>query len=131
MGDLGYFDAQGRLWFCGRKAHRVQSNKQVFYTLPCESVLNTHPDVYRTALVGVPTSDGKDIEPVICVELEQNASRHRDQVKLDLLEIAARYPHTRPIRRFLFHPSLPVDIRHNSKIFREKLAVWAAQELKR
>ena len=23
MGDLGYFDAQGRLWVCGRKSHRV------------------------------------------------------------------------------------------------------------
>ena len=23
MGDLGYFDSEGRLWFCGRKAHRV------------------------------------------------------------------------------------------------------------
>ena len=23
MGDLGYRDAQGRIWFCGRKSHRV------------------------------------------------------------------------------------------------------------
>src|SRR5690606_39338033 len=23
MGDVGYLDASGRLWFCGRKAHRV------------------------------------------------------------------------------------------------------------
>ena len=30
----------------------------------------------------------------------------------------------------LFHPSFPVDIRHNSKIFREKLAVWAARKLR-
>jgi len=31
----------------------------------------------------------------------------------------------------LFHPSFPVDIRHNSKIFREKLAIWAEKQIKR
>jgi hypothetical protein len=30
----------------------------------------------------------------------------------------------------LFHPSFPVDIRHNAKIFREKLAVWAARRVR-
>ena len=25
MGDLGRFDAEGRLWFCGRKSHRVRT----------------------------------------------------------------------------------------------------------
>ena len=29
---------------------------------------------------------------------------------------------TREIETFLLHPSFPVDIRHNAKIFREKLA---------
>jgi len=30
----------------------------------------------------------------------------------------------------LFHNAFPVDIRHNSKIFREKLALWAETKLK-
>jgi hypothetical protein len=34
------------------------------------------------------------------------------------------------IEHVLTHHPFPVDIRHNAKIFREKLAVWAAQELK-
>ena len=25
MGDVGYLDEQGRIWFCGRKSHRVQT----------------------------------------------------------------------------------------------------------
>lgn len=129
MGDLGYFDDQGRLWFCGRKSHRVITESRVLYTIPCEAIFNTHPDVYRSALVGV-SWKGK-IMPVICVELEKKPKKHRDQVKLDLLDLATQFPHTRGIRRFLFHPGLPVDIRHNSKIFREKLAVWATQELLR
>lgn len=127
MGDLGYFDAEGKLWFCGRKAHRVVTEQSTLFSIPCEAVFNTHPDVYRCGLVGV-ERQGKTI-PVICVELEKSPKSHRDQIKLDLLDLAARYPHTKQIRHFLFHPALPVDIRHNSKIFREKLAVWADKEL--
>ena len=33
------------------------------------------------------------------------------------------------IRTILFHPSFPVDARHNAKIFREKLAEWATRKL--
>jgi hypothetical protein len=51
------------------------------------------------------------------------------QLTRELLEGAARYEHTKSIQIVLFHPSLPVDIRHNAKIFREKLAVWAAGKL--
>ncbi|MGD0384210.1 MAG: peptide synthase, partial [Thermoguttaceae bacterium] len=38
-------------------------------------------------------------------------------------------PLTKSIDDFLLHPSFPVDIRHNAKIFREKLARWAAKKL--
>ena len=43
----------------------------------------------------------------------------------ELRELALANPLTAGIHDFLVHPSLPVDIRHNAKIFREKLAVWA------
>jgi len=33
-----------------------------------------------------------------------------------------------PIRRFYFHHSFPVDARHNAKIFRDRLAIWAATQ---
>ena len=36
---------------------------------------------------------------------------------------------TREIRDFLLRRSLPVDIRHNAKIFREKLVPWASARL--
>lgn len=125
MGDLGYRDHQGRIWFCGRKSHRVVTPTETLFTIPCEAVFNTHPRVFRTALVGVGPAGAQ--RPVLCVELEQDA-RQDDQVRLrtELLEIAGRFPHTRGIETILFHPGFPVDIRHNAKIFREKLAVWAA-----
>jgi len=33
------------------------------------------------------------------------------------------------INTILYHPGFPVDIRHNAKIFREKLAVWATAQV--
>ncbi|WP_010581629.1 fatty acid CoA ligase family protein [Schlesneria paludicola] len=129
MGDVGYFDEQGRLWFCGRKSHRVETAERTYFTEPVEGIFNTHPAVFRTALVGVRRADG--VEPILCVERERSDGRDHQQLSDDeltkqLLEIGAKFETSRPIRTILFHPSFPVDIRHNSKIFREKLAVWAA-----
>jgi len=128
MGDLGYLDERGRLWFCGRKAHRVQTSEELLFTVPCEAVFNTHEKVFRTALVGVGGDDER--LPVLCVELEsQQQSTDKAKVEQELLALGRAHPHTRDIQTVLFHPSFPVDIRHNSKIFREKLAVWAEGQL--
>jgi acyl-CoA synthetase (AMP-forming)/AMP-acid ligase II len=128
MGDLGYLDGQGRLWFCGRKSHRVITPAGTLYTVPCEGIFNAHPAVRRTALVGVPRPGG--VEPVLCVETEQETAPAPPEVlRQELLALGAANPQTRAIRTILFHPSFPVDIRHNTKIFREKLAAWAAIQL--
>ncbi|MBI1324893.1 AMP-binding protein [bacterium] len=124
MGDLGYLDDQGRLWFCGRKAHRVWTASGPLDTIPTEALFNQHPDVFRTALVGV--GERSKQVPVICVQLEQGRGRDWKRVEAELLAIAARHPHLAQIRHFLPHKDFPVDVRHNSKIFREKLAVWAS-----
>ncbi len=124
MGDLAYKDADGSLWFCGRKAHRVQLAKKELYSVQCESIFNKHPQVYRTALVGVGT------RAVLCVEVDKYLTRpNKKQIRKELLESAQRNEMTREIQTVLFHPSFPVDIRHNAKIFRQKLALWAAKRL--
>jgi acyl-CoA synthetase (AMP-forming)/AMP-acid ligase II len=128
MGDLGYIDAKGRIWFCGRKSHRVVTPSGTLYTIPSEGVFNGHPAVYRTALVGV--TRGGATEPVLCVEREKAAAITADKLREELLALGAAHSHTRAIRTILFHPRFPVDIRHNAKIFREKLAVWAAARLR-
>jgi acyl-CoA synthetase (AMP-forming)/AMP-acid ligase II len=128
MGDVGYFDAQGRLWFCGRKAHRVVTPQGTRFTDPCEGVFNTSPRVLRTALVGVERNGAT--EPVLCVELEAAArSVPQEEIRAELRELGAQHELTRQIRTFLFHPSFPVDVRHNAKIFRDKLALWASRQL--
>jgi acyl-CoA synthetase (AMP-forming)/AMP-acid ligase II len=129
MGDLGYRDERGRIWFCGRKSHRVILEDETLYTICCEGVFNAHPEVACTALVGV-SRDGRTI-PVLCVETSSRLGRSaRERVRRELLELGAAHAHTRQISRILFHRSFPVDIRHNSKIFREKLAAWAARRVR-
>jgi acyl-CoA synthetase (AMP-forming)/AMP-acid ligase II len=129
MGDLGYLDGSGRVWFCGRKAHRVVTPEETFYTIPVEGVFNAHPEVFRSALVGVAGRDGIR-RPVLCVELEGKKGKgDRERIRRELLELGAEYPHTEAVAEVLFHPAFPVDTRHNAKIFREKLAVWATGQL--
>ncbi len=127
MGDLGRRDDQGRLWFCGRKTHRVETSNGPLFTIPIEAIFNTHPAVFRSALVGIGTKGTQ--QPVICIEREKGVSISQEQLRSELLALAAEYPHTKGISRILFHPAFPVDIRHNAKIFREKLAVWAKEQL--
>lgn len=128
MGDLGWLDNNGRIWFCGRKNHRVETGKQTLYTISCEAIFNTHPDVYRSALVGVGPFGSQT--PVIIIELSpESKRRNKSHIKNELLALAQTFENTKTIRHLLFHPSFPVDIRHNSKIFREELAVWAEKKV--
>jgi len=128
MGDLGYRDEQGRIWFCGRKAHRVVTAKETLFTIPCEAIFNTHQAVFRTALVGA--GEPGQARAVLCVELEKGAdTSNLKKIHQELVAIGSENEVTRNIKTFLFHPEFPVDIRHNAKIFREKLAVWAKGQL--
>jgi acyl-CoA synthetase (AMP-forming)/AMP-acid ligase II len=129
VGDCGYLDDKGRLWFCGRKSQRVVTPRAVLFTEPVEGIVNTHPAVARSALVGI--GDPPEQQPVVVVELE-DAHRLADeqQIVSELQAFLQTQPLTRPISRVLVHPRLPVDVRHNSKIIREELARWAAARLR-
>ena len=52
MGDLGYFDADGLLWFCGRKSHRVETTAGPLYTEQVEPVLIGGSDLILADLIG-------------------------------------------------------------------------------
>jgi acyl-CoA synthetase (AMP-forming)/AMP-acid ligase II len=122
MGDVGYLDESGRLWFCGRKAHRVTlGNGDDMYTVPCEAIFNEHPEIYRSALVGV------DGVPVIVVEREPGSSTSEAELTRQLLVLGQANPLTASIERVRFHSGFPVDVRHNAKIHRGELAEWAAR----
>ena len=128
MGDLGYLDDRGRLWFCGRKSQRVVTGERTYFTDPCEGIFDSHPDVYRSALVAAEV-DGETV-PVICIEAEPGIGAG-DHVRIrdELLELGGSFDHTAGIRTVLFHRGFPVDIRHNVKIGRRELGEWATGEL--
>jgi len=126
MGDCGWKDAEGRLWFCGRKSHRVETAEGTLFTIPCEAVFNAHPRVRRTALAGAGPAGRQT--PVLFVELEKGA-QGGPALTQELLALGAAQEHTRNIKDIFYHPGFPVDIRHNAKISREKLAELAAEKL--
>ena len=131
MGDLGWVDGEGRLWFCGRKTQRVVlDDRTTLCTEQVEPVFNTHPDVRRTALVGIGVRGAQ--APVLCVELRDGVRRdQRARIAAELSHLGEGFVHTAKVQTFLFHPRFPVDIRHNAKIGRENLAAWAARQLRR
>ncbi len=124
MGDLGYLDERGRIWFCGRKAERVEATGERYFTDCCEGVFNPLPNVFRTALIAL-QRDGQTV-PALVVEPIKGAfpqtETERSRFIEGLLEAAKTTPATSGIKDFLFEKSFPVDVRHNAKINRLALA---------
>lgn len=134
MGDMGYFDTKGRLWFCGRKTHVVETEEGPLYTVCCEAIFNTHPAVLRVALAGVRQKGTNYRTPVLIVEpipgMKPESPEDEATFIRELTHIGKNNPATARIKNFLFHPAFPVDIRHNAKIFREELSEWATKKLR-
>jgi acyl-coenzyme A synthetase/AMP-(fatty) acid ligase len=126
MGDLGYFDEKGRLWFCGRKAHRLETVHGLVPAVPVEGIFNDHPKVFRTALVGVGVRGQEN--PVLCVQPKKGVSSWKDEDVAELLQRAAGTRWEGVVAAVMVHKNFPTDARHNSKIRREDLKVWATSQ---
>lgn len=129
MGDMGYVDNQGQLYFCGRKAHAVEANGRTYYSIPVERIFNQHPKVKRSALVSLDNKAGIVIEAVQGSHPKSRTERHN--FTRELMNIALSSSLTSTIEDIFFHPNLPVDARHNAKIMREQLSNWAKAQMKR
>ncbi|NDV61416.1 AMP-binding protein [Puniceicoccales bacterium CK1056] len=116
MGDAGYFDASGQLWFCGRIAERVMTREGPMYTDRCEGIFNTIPGVSRSALIGL--GEAPCQVPAIVIEPEKGMKPS----EWDILKVAKDHEVTRPIEKVFFYSSFPVDVRHNAKIHRLTLS---------
>jgi acyl-CoA synthetase (AMP-forming)/AMP-acid ligase II len=124
MGDVGYLDDQQRFWYCGRKSHRVETGTGTVFTECVEAVINTHPAVLRSALVGVGPPGQKTS---ILIAEHEGAKSPNGIMEEELRQLLSRHASS-PIDRVLFVTwPLPMDVRHNAKINREKLAAWAAR----
>ncbi|MCB0355235.1 MAG: AMP-binding protein, partial [Bdellovibrionales bacterium] len=125
MGDLGYLDESGELYFCGRIVHRVVTPERTYYSVPTEKVFNAHEKVKRSALVSL----GDELGPGIVVEplpeFWPSSDEERSKFLSEIEALARTSPLTESIHWFFLHPSFPVDARHNAKIFRDQLSEWA------
>ncbi len=129
MGDAGYFDTEGRLWFCGRIAERVETRERILYSDQVEPIFNAHPAVRRTALIGHgPRGQQRPalvVEPISPAYVATPSLRRK--LVRELRALGAAHPHTNPIRLTYLHRQFPVDVRHNAKIHRLALTRWAEQ----
>jgi acyl-CoA synthetase (AMP-forming)/AMP-acid ligase II len=123
MGDVGYLDSQDRFWFCGRKSHRVTTAHGTLHTEQVEAIVNSHPTIYRSALVG--TGQAPNQKPLVILEPWQKSATPK-QLEKEIADKLKSYALTKNIANTVVYPKkLPTDIRHNSKIFREQLTRWA------
>lgn len=120
MGDAGYLDTGGRVWFCGRVAERLVIGEEVWLTECIEPLFNAHPRVFRTALIGVRAS-GR-LEPGLVVEPERGQfPEDRAALARELRQWVKDHPQAGRIALFWFVKKMPTDVRHNAKIHRLRL----------
>ena len=128
MGDLGALDAQGRLWFHGRRAERVRDAAGELTTESVEPAFADHPKVRRCALVGLGPAGRQS--PTLVVEPRVFPGREIEAANLaaELRDHAGTNPLSTRVRAVVFQRALPVDRRHNAKVHRLALARhWAAR----
>ena len=130
MGDLGTLDADGLLRFLGRRAEKVRAAGGDLPTEAVEPAFRTHPDVARCALIGL----GVKAPFVPALVVEPRAGRfpadagERERFIAALRACARGNAAAERVETFLFQAKLPVDVRHNAKIHRLRLAQeWTAR----
>jgi len=124
MGDIGRLDRDGRLWLLGRKSHRIETLEGLVMPVPAENVYLTAEGVRRAALVGLGKRGTE--RPLLIIEPEDGADRK--VIEARLVSHRRDVPATWNVNTIRFHPSFPVDVRHNAKIRREDLKRWAESE---
>lgn len=124
MGDIGYLDEDMNLWFLGRKAHRVVIDQDTcFYPIQIEAVFNQHVDVKRSALVKI--YHDELVAPGLVIERHDGNTKIGPEFLAELKELGSKTEATQSIKEFFLYPAFPVDVRHNIKIDRLKLSLWA------
>lgn len=120
MGDLGYIDNDGLLWFCGRKSHRIYYENSIIPCVPQENIFLSHPLIEKCAYVG-PTINNK-ITPSLVIKPKRSLrKKESDKLKKEVLNLSSSKGQSIPIKKIYYHESFPVDVRHNIKIDRLKI----------
>ncbi|MGY1698225.1 alpha/beta fold hydrolase [Geodermatophilus sp. SYSU D00766] len=127
-GDVGHLDDEGRLWIEGRLAHVVPTAGGVVTPVGVEQRVEGLPGVSAAAAVGVGPA-GAQVVVVVVVPAEPARRGRRLAVAGDELAAAVRAAAGVDVAAVLVARSLPVDVRHQSKVDRTALARRAARLL--
>ncbi|MEY4307195.1 MAG: hypothetical protein RJA95_563 [Verrucomicrobiota bacterium] len=130
MGDLGTLDASGRLFFLGRRVEAVRTADGDLPTEALEPAFRQHPHVFRCALIGLGAAPGQT--PALVVEPRAGHFPESDVARAafikELRSVASVHPQAERVKHIVFQRALPVDVRHNAKIHRLRLAQdWTAR----
>lgn len=120
-GDVGHLDAAGRLWVEGRLPHVIVTNSGPLAPVGAEQDVERVPAVRRAAVVGVGPEGQRQAVAVI----ETIDGVAKPGLANFSLAAAVRASTGLALVAVLAVPQLPTDIRHNSKIDRTRLSLWA------
>jgi acyl-CoA synthetase (AMP-forming)/AMP-acid ligase II len=126
MGDVGWVDDAGRVWYLGRKSQRLETARGTLMPDGLEGVFDLSEHVARSALVGIGPRGAE--RPVLVVEPAAALPPRRalrERLAVEILRTALWHPACAVVEGVLFKDALPVDVRHNAKIDRGALKRWA------
>lgn len=118
MGDLGYLDKDGNLWFCGRCNHKVVINGEIYSPIQSEAIINSVEGISRSALIPYENSSAIVVEPIHGYSAIPGFNQ---SLKSSVIARAKEHPKTGHIKQVFVKRHFPVDVRHNIKIDRKKL----------
>jgi fatty-acyl-CoA synthase len=96
-GDLGRMDEDGYLYVVGRKKEMIISGGENIYPAEVEAVLNRHPKIHESAVIGVPdTKWGETVMALIVLLPGETMSE--EEVEMYCIEAIARYKRPRIIK---------------------------------
>jgi len=124
-GDVGHLDELGRLWVEGRLPHVIVTATGPIAPVGAEQDVEAVTAVRRAAVVGVGPHQLRQAVAVV----ETVSPTRRPGLTSPELTAAVRESTSLPLVAVLTVPDLPTDIRHNSKIDRSRLSVWAERVL--
>lgn len=127
-GDVGHLDDRGRLWIEGRLVHVVSTAAGPVTPVGIEQRVEALDGVRAAAAVGVGPAGGQQL--VVVVVPTGGAPRPAaPRLAPDPLAARVRHAAQAPVAAVLVTTTLPVDIRHASKVDRTRVARWAGRVL--
>jgi acyl-CoA synthetase (AMP-forming)/AMP-acid ligase II len=120
MGDLGYLDAQGRLFVVGRLATRVETPVGTLHPGLVEPVFEQIDGVARAALAGIPIVVKGEPQTSAALFIETAAGGADPSAVLEAATRLVKERHL-PIRTVEIVPAIPLDRRIAAKVLYDEL----------